>query len=361
MRWNVGIPRRFVVLTLALAMTATVAACGSSDDDDTTAGTTAASTPASTAAAETTATQAAEGFKLGFAYGLENTPIFQNVLRPVEAAAAEDDVEVLTGSADSQCDKQIQDMQNMIQSGVQALVFLGLCGEGNAYDKVLADAASKDIVTVSYSFQHPEADGSVQFNDPQGAKLFADNAIAWIKDNYKAPYDDFSYATLPCSFAPPPIQLRTKVVAEAVTKLTGKKPYDSVDCALAPEPAKKAVTTYLRKDPGLDMVIGTVDAGAYGAYLAMKQAGKSGDVYVGGMDGTQESIALLAKGGDGIYKFSGALPFRQLGEAVVDVPGNIIAGEGADSEILNYTAITADDPDQAKQWLQENFLAFQGE
>ena len=280
-----GSPRRFVVLALALAMTATVAACGSSDDDDGTTAT-AGTTAASTAAAETTATQPAEGFKLGFAYGLENTPIFQNVLRPVEAAAAEDGVEVLTGSADSKCDKQIQDMQNMIQSGVQALVFLGLCGEGNAYDKVLADAASKDIVTVSYAFQHPEADGSVQFNDAQGAKLFADNATAWIKDNFKAPYDDFSYATLPCSFAPPPIQLRTKVVAEAVTKLTGKKPYDSVDCALAPDPAE-AVTTYLRKDPGLDMVIGTVDAGAYGAYLAMKQAGKSGDVYVGGMDGTQ--------------------------------------------------------------------------
>jgi ABC-type sugar transport system substrate-binding protein len=357
MRWNVWLPRRFAVLALALAMTVAVAACGSSSDDggDTATGGSATSAPA------TPATQAEKGFKLGVAYGLENTPIFQNVLRPVKAAAAEDGVEVQTGSADSQCDKQIQDMQNMIQSGVQALEFLGLCGEGNAYDKVLADAASKDIVTVSYSFQHPEADGSVQFNDPQGAKLFADNAIAWIKDNYQAPYDDFSYATLPCSFAPPPIQLRTKVVAEAVTKLTGKKPYDSVDCALAPEPAKKAVTTYLRKDPGLDMVIGTVDAGAYGAYLAMKQAGKSGDVYVGGMDGTQESIALLAKGGDGIYKFSGALPFRQLGEAVVQVPGNILAGTGADSTMLNYTAITADDPAKAKQWLKENFLAFGGE
>jgi ABC-type sugar transport system substrate-binding protein len=360
----VGTPRRFAVLALVLATTATLAACGSSGDDGDTAtgGSTASgATAAATTEAGATSTQAAKGFKLGFAYGLENTPIYQNVLKPVKAAAAADNVELQTGSADSQCDKQIQDMQNMIQSGVDALVFLGLCGKGNAYNRVLADAAAKDIVTVSYSFQHPDADGSLQFNDPQGAKLFADHATAWIKENYKAPYDDFSFATLPCSFAPPPIQLRTQVVAEAITKLTGKKPYDSVDCALAPDPAKKAVTTYLRKDPGLDMVLGVVDSGAYGAYLAMKQAGKAGKVYVGGMDGTQESIALLARGGDGIYKFSGALPFRQLGEAVVKVPENILDGTGSDSTILNYTGITADDPAQAKQWLKDNFTSFSGE
>lgn len=348
----VGRLRRLAVAALALVAVASIAACGSDDKG--------AAADGGSKAPAASETETAKGFKLGFAYGLENTPIYQNVLRPVRAAAEKANVEIQTGSADSQCDKQIQDIENMVQSGVNAVVLLGLCGEGKAYDKVLADAASKDIRTVTYSFEHPSADGSIMFNDQQGAELFAEDAVAWIKKNFKAPYDDFSFATLPCSFVPPSIALRTKVVADAVTKLTGKKPYASVDCAMAPEPAKKAVTTYLRKDPGLDMVIGIVDAGAYGAYLAMKQAGKSGKVYVGGMDGTQESVDLISRGGDGIYRFSGALPFRQLGEAVVKVPENIINGTGADSTMLNYTAVTVEDTDHAKQWLQENFLDFDG-
>ena len=354
MRWNVVNPRRVAMVVLAVVAATSVSACGSEDKG---AGGGGGGKDSSGPVADGASPK---GFKLGFAYGLENTPIYQNVLRPVKAAAAPAHVEVQTGSADSQCDKQIQDIENMLQSGVDAVVFLGMCGKGNAYDKVIAEASAKKVTTVTYSFQRPDADGSILFNDEQGAKLFADNAVAWIKAHFKASYDDFSFATLPCSFAPPGIQLRTKAVAAAVTKLTGKKPYDSVDCAIAPEPAKKAVTTYLRKDPGLDMVLGMVDAGAYGGYLAMKQAGKAGKVYVGGMDGTQESVALLARGGDGIYKFSGALPFRQLGAAVVKVPENIIQGTGSGSTLLNYTAITADDPAQAKRWLQDNFLAFGG-
>jgi ribose transport system substrate-binding protein len=348
MRWNVPMVRRLVVVALVLVVGTSLAACG--DDDD-----------ADGAAASSSDTPAQQGFKLGFAYGLENTPIYQNVLRPVRAAAGPADVTLQTGSADSQCDKQIADMRNMLQSGVEALVFLGLCGKGNAYDKIVADAAAKDIVTVSYAFEHPDADGAIRFNDEQGAKVFADHATAWIKENFKAPYDDFSYARLGCSFVPPPIKARTEVVAAAIRELTGKKAYDSVDCALAPDLGKKAVETYLRKDPGLDMVIGTVDAGAYGAYLALKQAGKQGQAYVGGMDGTRESVELISKGGDDIYRFSGALPFRELGASVVKMPQNLISGEGAGSTILNYTAVTTDDPAAAQRWLEENFLAFEGE
>lgn len=107
------------------------------------------------------------------------------------------------------------------------------------------------------------------------------------------------------------------------------------------------------------MVLGLVDAGAYGGYLAFKQAGKSGGVYVGGMDGTREAIQLLAeKGGDGIYKFSGALPMQAIGKAIVQMPYNIVNDSGPGSILLNYTAITADDQAAAQQWYEENFAAF---
>lgn len=375
--WNcLARPGRTRLVTLAAATccaSAVLGACGGSDTiepsqpAEAAAATVAAQTSTSSASEEAAAAETgsapeeatAQGFELGFAYGLENTPIYQNVLGPAKVYAQELGVDLTLGSADSKCDKQLQDLENMIAAGVRAITFLGLCGEGGAYDKVVNEAHAKDIAVVSYAFEHPLADGSILFDDQGGAELFAAHATAWIEENFEPPYDDFSYAALPCSFAPPPIQLRTEVVVAAIEKLTGKQPYASIDCALSPDLGKEAVDTYLQKDPGLDMALGIVDAGAYGAYLAFKQAGKGGDVYVGGMDGTREAIQLIAEqGGDGIYKFSGALPMQAIGKAVVEMPYNIVNETGPGSILLNYTAITADDQAAAKQWYEENFEAF---
>jgi ABC-type sugar transport system substrate-binding protein len=309
-------------------------------------------------AATTSASPAApHGFKLGFSFGLENLPIYPDLLRPVKAEAKAKNVQLLTGSADSKCDQQIKDLHNFVQAGVDAIVFNGICGSGKAYDKFINEAKAKNIRLVSYSAQLPNVDGSISWNDKQGAEIMAADAKAWINRHFKAPYTDFSWALLACSFAPPSIALRTSISNALITKLTGKKPYNTIDCAIDPDKGKKAVDTYLQKDSGLDMVIAVTDDGAYGAALSFKQHGIK-TAYSAGVNGSRPVIKLIAAGGDGgLMSFSSALDFARVGHAIVDVPYNIINGTGPSSVYLNYAGISVTRPAQAKAWYQRVFLA----
>jgi ribose transport system substrate-binding protein len=294
-----------------------------------------------------------QGYKLGFSFGLDDTPIYSLVLGPAKKRADQLGVSLVEGSAKSKCETQVSDIENMISTGVKAVTFLGLCGEGAAYDKVVADGQAKGVTMVSYAFQHPMADGSISFDDAQAGQDIADAAAAWAEKKFEGDYAEFSWGLLSCSFAPPSIQERFLVPKAAIAEATGKDPVEA-DCANDPKSAQEVVDTWLAKDPGLDMVLAYVDSAGLGAYQAFKQAGaEPGSVFVGGIDGQREAVELIAQGGDGIYQYSGAL--QLTGPLMVDIPNNIITGDGPGTVTLNYTPLTSDDPQGAKDWITNEF------
>jgi ABC-type sugar transport system substrate-binding protein len=290
-------------------------------------------------------------WKLGFSFGLDDTPIYDLVLTPAKKQARKLGVTLVEGNAKSKCETQIQDIRSMITSGVKAVTFLGLCGDGAAYDQVVAEGRKAKVVMVSYAFKHPKANGSIVFNDKQAGGEMAADAIAWAKAKFKGKYKDFSWGLLECSFAPPSIQERFKIPKKEITKATGKAPL-TADCQNDPASAQKTVETWMQKDPGLDMVLGFVDSAAVGAYQAFKQAGaKKNSVYVAGIDGDNEVLELLRKGGDGIYQATYALPLT--GPIQVQVPYNIINKTGASSVNLGYTGLYATNPAGVRAWIKK--------
>lgn len=296
-------------------------------------------------------TQAADtGWKLGFAFGLDDTPIYPLVLGPAQIQADKLGITLVEGAAKSKCETQVSDIQNMINSGVRAVTFLGLCGDGAAYDKVIAEGKAKGVTMVSYAFKAPGADGSITFNDVQAGTKMGQDAVAWIKKKYGTNYKNFSWGVLPCSFAPPSVQERTKIATAIVTKATGKKPLTS-DCALDPASGQKVVETWLKKDKKLKMVLALVDAGGLGAAQAFKKAGtKPGTAYVAGVDGQTEALQLMLKDGpNGPYQASYALP--ATGPIQVRTPYNIINKTGPSAVLLGYTALKATDPAAINKWI----------
>lgn len=304
-----------------------------------------------TAPAQAVAPQAPiTGWELGFSFGLDDTPIYDLVLTPAKKRASQLGITLVEGSAKSKCETQVQNMRDMISSGVRAITFLGLCGEGGAYDQVVAEGKAKGVTMVSYAFKHPGADGSITFNDKQAGTKMATDAIAWAKTKFgPTKYKNFTWGLLKCSFAPPSIQERFKIPEAAVTKATGKKPL-TADCQNDPASAQKVVQSWLQKDKGLDMVLAFVDSAALGAYQAFKQAGaKKNTVWVAGIDGQREALDLLAKGGGGIYQASYALPLT--GPIQVNVPYNIINKTGPSSVNLGYTGLYASNPAGVTKWI----------
>ncbi|MEM8924430.1 MAG: substrate-binding domain-containing protein [Actinomycetota bacterium] len=372
--------RRLLALLAAIALVAM--ACGADDEaDDASATATEVADSTATEVADNTSADddaatdeapaddteeevdgPAEEIVIGFAYGLDDAPIYQNVLAPAQVRATDVGAIIVEGAAASNCEAQLADIDNMIASGVDAVVMLNLCPGG--YDTQIQSAQAAGIAVVTYLWDHPDADGRILLSDEVPGEMLADAVIDWYDDEFTGGADEFSWLLHSCSFAPPNIQLRTDIPKERVTAHTGVEPVE-VDCALAPQPSLDATLEVLQADPGIDVVVGLVDGAALGSYAAFEQTDgvDRSNVFIAGVDGELPAIELIADGGgtDGMYALSAALDLEAVGFAVVDVAVAAATGD-ADGALFQtrHVPISTDDVDQAAAGFDRVFAAYAG-
>ncbi|WP_420622273.1 sugar ABC transporter substrate-binding protein [Candidatus Poriferisodalis sp.] len=302
----------------------------------------------------------AAGGVIGFAYGLDDAPIYQNVLTPAKAEAERLGFEIVEGAAASNCEAQQADIDNMIASGVDAVVILNLCPGG--YDAQIQGAQSAGVAVVTYLWDHPDADGRILLADEVPGELLADAVIDWYDTEFTGAPDEFSWIVHGCSFAPPNIQLRTEIPKERVTEHTGVAPIE-IDCAMAPQPALDATLEALQAEPGIDVVLGLIDGSALGSYAAFEQAEgfDRSNVFIAGVDGELPAIELIAAGGgtDGMYTLSAALDLEAVGFAVVRVAQAAITGDTANALFqTRHVPISSDNVEEAAAWFDRVFGAY---
>ena len=302
------------------------------------------------------------GGVIGFAYGFENVPIYQNVLAPAFAEAERLGYEIVEGSAMGDCDTQLANIDNMISTGVDAIVVLSMCPGG--YDAHIAAAQAAGIPFVTYLWDHPDADGRILLADEIPGTIIADRAIEWIDNTYQGAPEDFSWLVHECPPAPPGIQLRTSIPIERITAHTGIDPVTSF-CALDPISSLDVTLEALQADPGINMVIGITESSALGSYSAFEQTDgfDTGNVFIAGVDGERPAIELIANGGGtgGMYTMSAALDLEAVGFAVVRVSHAAITGDEANSTFqTRHVAISIDDTDTAQAWFDRVFSAYSG-
>lgn len=343
------------VFGLALALAACGGGSSSSSSSSEAAPASSEAAPASSEAApESSAAPAEEGGSIAFSYGNESAGIYPIVAKPAAAQAEARGFEFLEGSANGDCDKQVQDLENFVTQQVSAIVVLPICGV-EPVTPVLAMAKEAGITIVGYSQPVPSGDGAIVYKNVEGAEALAANAIDWYSNEFTGDKKDFSWVLYTYDQCGQPCTDRTDPIRAAITAATGVEPYEAE--SVAEDTGQKALETLLQKDPGIDMVIGINDAGALGAYAALAPLVKDGtrpatELYVAGMDGQTEALELIAKGGGegGIYRASGALILDDLGRAVADLPIDILQGLVAVPATLElpYEIVTTADPARAQ-------------
>ncbi|MDE0667597.1 MAG: hypothetical protein OXI48_01005 [bacterium] len=324
-----------------------------------------AEAPEPTAEPEPEVAQAEEpetGWVIGFAYGFENVPIYQNVLAPALAEAERLGFEIIEGSAQGDCEAQLADIDNMIASGVDAVVVLSMCPGG--YDAQFAAARAAGVAAVTYLWDHPDADGRILLADEIPGTIIADRAIAWIDNEYQGAPEDFSWLVHSCPAAPPGIQMRTSIPIERITAHTGVEPIETF-CAIDPISSLDATLETLQVDPGINMVIGLTESAALGSYAAFEQTDgfDTGNVFIAGVDGELPAIELIADGGGtgGMYTMSAALDLEAVGFAVVRVSQAAITGDESNATFqTRHVPISIDDVETAQAWLDRVFSAYTG-
>ena len=247
-------------------------------------------------------------------------------------------------------------------AGVSAIVFLPLCGI-EPYLPVVQAAKDAGIVVVGYSTAVPGGDSSIVYANVDGARAVAAEALRWLEEDFTGDPETFSWALFTFDQCGRACTDRTDPIRQVITEATGVAPLEAESVAEAT--GLEATETFLQADPGLNMVIGINDGGALGAYQAfvaqIEQDGRDpGEIFVGGMDGQNEALELLAGADEyGIYRVSGAIIIDQLGKAVADLPANILEGQPPTSLVLNYVAITPGMANFAQQVL-DNYAEFLG-
>ena len=299
---------------------------------------------------------------IAFSYGNEGSGIYPIVADPARLEAERRGYEWVEGSANGDCEKQVQDIEGFVAAGVDAIVFLPLCGV-DPYLPVVQSAKEAGIVIVGYSTAIPGGDSSIVYANIAGARAVAAEALRWLEEDFTGDPETFSWALFTFDQCGMACTDRTDPIRQIITEATGVAPLEAESVAEAS--GLEATETFLQADPGLNMVIGINDAGALGAYQAfvaqIESDGRdAGEIFVGGMDGQNEALELLAGGDEyGIYRVSGALILDQLGKAVADLPANILEGQPPTSLVLNYVAVTPGMADFAQQVL-DNYAEFLG-
>lgn len=288
---------------------------------------------------------------IGFSYGNDTAEIYPVVANPAKEQAAKRGYKLLEGAAAGDCEKQVKDIENFITQGVDAIVFLPLCGI-DPYMGVIAEAKNRGIVVVGYSTEIPGGDAAILYDNVSMGAQLAEEALRWYDEEFAGDKSKFSWALFTFDQCGKACTDRTNTVRDIIVKATGVQPLEAESVAM--ETGLKATETFLQSHPDLNMVLGINDAGALGAYEALSQTGRNPDsMFVGGMDGQKEAIDLIADGGGkgGIYRASSALIIAQIGRAVVDLPANILEGGVPASMLLKGTLVTPRDPDLAKKIL----------
>lgn len=317
---------------------------------------------AALAAAEQAMAEPESRGTIAFSYGNEGSGIYPIVADPARLEAERRGYEWVEGSANGDCEKQVQDIEGFVAAGVDAIVFLPLCGV-DPYLPVVQSAKDAGIVIVGYSTAIPGGDSSIVYANIDGARAVAAEALRWLEEDFTGDPATFSWALFTFDQCGVACTDRTDPIRQIITEATGVAPLEAESVAEAS--GLEATETFLQADPGLNMVIGINDAGALGAYQAfviqIEQDGRDpGEIFVGGMDGQNEALELLAGGDEyGIYRVSGALILDQLGKAVADLPANILEGQPPTSLVLNYVAITPGMGSFAQQVL-DNYAEFLG-
>ncbi|MBU2667575.1 ABC transporter substrate-binding protein [Actinoplanes bogorensis] len=285
-----------------------VSACAKSEDSDTASSGTAPSAGAQVvqSASADAATCTLEQFggtkidlktaKVGFSQSEKEA----NPFRIAETQSIKDEAgklgitQLTTTNANSQFNKQISDVEQMIDSGVQLLVIAPLNSDG--WDSVFAKASAKKIpiVTIDRKINATPCKDYLTFIGSD----FAEQGKRAADEMAKAMGNKGKVAILLGAPGNNVTTLRTSGFKDQIAKVAPDIQVVFEQTGnFAREEGQKVTEQLLQSNPDINGIYGENDEMALGAITALKGAGKkAGDVKVVSIDGTKGAVQAIVDG-----------------------------------------------------------------
>ena len=310
--------RKVVSVLMCVALVGTMLmGCGSSGSEDT----------SSDSAEETTAEESgdSETYKIGFSQATVASPFYTTMVDTAQEYADELGVDIQIVSADEDVTKQTNDINDMIQNGIQCLIVNPVNSEGLSTAFKACEDAGIPVVTVDRLAADGFTAAIVRDNEEMGRMVGeclleelggADAATGTILEIQGTAGDQ--------------VMMARRDGFESVFKdVPGIKIVQSVNCDYARAKAVTATQDLLQAYDNVVAIYGHNDDMAVGAAQVCEEKGLT-DIKICGVDGLMEAVKMIQ---DGKYVCTTMNdPATEL-KVGIDTAIKLIKGEKVDKEV----------------------------
>lgn len=273
-----------------------------------------------------TASQAAEckrTYTIGYSHPVNEAKAVQAVAKYAKLRAQQVGCVNLLLDSTTNLNLQTQRaaVENWVLQGVDAIVIRAV--DPTAFARLQKDAQAKGIKWLTYTKPMEGQDGSVGWDLTKAGQLIADDVTAWAKEHYPKGGESAAVGEWSGEVA---LADQYKIPEAALEKLNipivSAQDCNNQECGLS------MTESALREHPDLRIFIaGSTDDAGVGAAKAFEKAGiDPKDVYIGGMDGSEQALVDIQK--NKYYKATAAIRLDLLGYSIIDASLNAINGKG---------------------------------
>lgn len=214
-----------------------------------------------------------------------------------EAACKDNGITCTSLNAGSDVDQQVQDIQNAVNGGNNAVVLNPI--DGTALQTVLTQAKEKGIASITIAQTADASTGALYLDDAAYGTIIAENAVGWIKDtlNGEGTIAILGEENIQSSIA------RGDAIEATIKKELPNMKIVARQHANTPELGLQVTQNLLLQNPDLNVVVAANDSGGIGAFQAFENAGLAKDpkraIFSG--DKTDEALGYIGQP-DSIYR-----------------------------------------------------------
>ncbi|MDO4522803.1 MAG: sugar ABC transporter substrate-binding protein [Eubacteriales bacterium] len=231
-------------------------------------------------------------YKVGFVVQNQTINYFLNVIKGIEDHQDDYGIEVQVIDGQSDIEKQITGVENLITSNVDCIV---ICPDSpEAMVDVVKESREAGIPVVSWSEWIDGSNSWLTLDNYEYGYVNGQISANWIKENFEDPAD--AHVMFIYVHGNEQLEQRGQGMMDAINDIVPDATIsDAAQSGNTTEAGQTAVEKVIQKDPDLNVVVCANDSVALGAYEAMKAAGKNDDdCCITGCDADDENLKKIA-------------------------------------------------------------------
>lgn len=317
--------KKLWAILLSAVVAGSLAACGSPGSSTSSSGS--ASTADTTETAEDTKAEAADtGIKVGWSLITTSDPVIAQTLKLGQQEADEKGIDFLVSDAGNDSSKQIDAVENFIESGCDVIIIQAIDATSMAQET--ARAQEKGIKVIAYGIGIDGADVWYKNDNTVTGTAIGEMASDWINETKGGEANVYiiGYSLMDV------LVERADAIQKAIEDncpnavIVGR--FDAIDA----EAGMTNTESMLAAHPEVDVICSISDGSATGAYEAVKTAGKDTDDF--GIFGSDLSTAALQLIKNGTC-YRGTIDVDNIasGPNCIDMAYRLATGEKVDAVI----------------------------